>query len=255
MQETQGKNSAKERTVDLARLVQVLWKRVWLLILVTVLVGAAAFAGSKLFGTPRYSSNFTAYVNNRQSTMEGQTITNSGDITASRNLTYLYEEIIVSRSVLIDAAEACQLKVSYKQLRSMVETTVSEMAAIITVTVEAEDPQVAQQLATAIADAAPVHVERIVDGSSMRIVDAPVLPTAPVASGSVRTAILAAAVAFAVCAIIVILLDMVRDHVQTARELEERHGLTVVGVIPDMMQADKFTYGTYATAAKSPRRK
>lgn len=251
MQDIQGKNESRERTVDLLRLGQVLWKRAWIIILVAVLVGAVALVGSKLFMTPLYKSNFTAYVNNRQSTAEGQSVTNSGDITASRNLTYLYEEIIVSRTVLLDAAEDCGMTYSYSQLRSMVKTSVSTTAAIINVTVEAEDPRQAQQLAAAIAVTASEHVERIVDGSSMRIVDAPVLPTAPFAPNCFKIGLIGGLIALVVCALAVILFDVIVDKVNAPRELTERHGLAVMGVIPDMLQADKFTH----TAPVSGRRK
>ena len=250
MQEIQGKNGTKEHTVDMVRVAQVLWKRAWIIILVAVLVGVMVFVGTKLFVTPRYSSNFTAYVNNRQSTVEGQTITNSGDITASRNLTYLYEEIIVSRSVLLDAGMNCNLHYSYNQLRSMVKTSISNNAPIISVSVEAEDPQLAKQLAAAIAAAAPRHVERIVDGSSMRIVDAPILPSEPFAPNCFRAGMLGAAVALILTMAIVILFDMIVDKVDAPKELEIRHGLAVVGVIPDMMQADKYEHSTSASSAR-----
>ena len=250
MQEIHGKNNTKEYTVDMRRVLQVLWKRAWIIILVAILVGVGVFVGAKLFVMPRYSSSFTAYVNNRHSTLEGQGSTSSSDISASRNLTYLYEEIIVSRSVLTDAALNCNLNYSYNQLRSMVKTSVSSNAPIITVSVEARDPQQAQQLAEAIAAASPRHVERIVDGSSMRIVDSPVLPMEPFAPNSVRSGMLGAAVALILTIAIVILFDMIVDKVDAPKELEDRHGLAVVGVIPDMVQADKYEHSTASSARR-----
>lgn len=251
MQEIRENNVSKERTVDMLRLAQVIWKRAWIIILVAVLVGAAVFAGAKMFGTPRYRSNFTAYVNNRQGTAEGQNITNSSDISASRNLTYLYAEIIVSRSVLLDAAQACGLDYTYGELHDMVKTSVSDTAAIINVVVETEDPVEAQQLAAAIAAAAAKHVERIVDGSSMRIVDAPVLPNVPFAPNSRRVGLLGGLIALVVCVVFVILFDVIVDKVGAPKELTERHGLPVMGVIPDMEQADKVGYGV---STSTPRR-
>ena len=58
-------------------------------------------------------------------------------------------------------------------------------------------------------------------------------------------------IALVVCALAVILFDVIVDKVNAPRELTERHGLAVMGVIPDMLQADKFTH----TAPVSGRRK
>lgn len=228
-----------ERSIDLTRLVLVLLKRAWLLVLVAVLCAGMIFAFSKIFITPMYRSSFTAYVNNRINTTEGQNSTSSSDLTASKTLTYLYQNIILSRSVLMDAAEKCGINDSYATLRENVSTSVASNAAMISVSVDAADPQKAERLAAAIAEVAPVHVARVVDGSSMRIVDYPVLPQGPFAPNSMRLAGLGFMVALLVGAVLVILSDIIVDKVDSAKEMEERYSIAVVGVIPDMAVADK----------------
>lgn len=251
MQEKQMKTAViAERSIDIVRLVQVLFKRSWLILLVAVLCSVVIFSCSKLFVAPSYRSSFTAYVNNRINTVEGQDMTSTSDISASRSLTYLYQEIILSRSVLMDAAAACGMEAPYASLIKRVSTSVATNAAIISVSVEADSPQEAERLASAIAEVAPEHVARVVDGSSMRIVDYPVLPTKPFAPNSWQHACVGFVVALAVMAAAVILMDVIVDKVESPREMEERYGITVVGVIPDMAQADK-----YVPQAEKPRRK
>ena len=250
MQITQKKNvRPAERSVDIVRLLRVLMKRIWIILLVSVLCSIVAFSYAKLFVTPVYRSSFTAYVNNRMTTTEGQSNMTSSDITASRNLTYLYQEIILSRSVLMDAANACGVKKSYGALIKSVSTSVSTNAAIISVYVSAESPEEAEQLATAIASVAPDHVARVVDGSSMRIVDYPVKPGAPYAPNTMRYAVVGFVLALLITCLVVLLVDLVVDRVDAASEIEERYGITVIGVIPDMQQAEKYQY-----AAENPRR-
>lgn len=253
MQENNKKTAAsKDRSINMLRLMRALWKRVWLIVLITVLAGAATFICSKQLIAPSYRSYFTAYVNNRNSAVEGQSSTSSTDITASKNLTYLYQEIICSRSVLTDAAKACGLDSSYSALMGRVTTSVSENAAIIKVSVSAYSPEEAQKLADAIAEVAPMHIERIVEGSSMRIVDYPVLPTRPSAPNSSRNAAFGAIAALVITAVIVILIDLINDRVDSAAEVEERYGITVVGVIPDMLHADKLAGGNGGKHTRAP---
>ena len=252
MQNNQKNNVAyMERSIDIMRLLRVLLKRVWVILLVAVLCAVMVFGYAKLFIAPVYRSSFTAYVNNRMTTTEGQTNMTSSDISASRNLTYLYQEIIRSRSVLMDAAAACGLKESYKTLSENVTTSVSSNAAIISVYVSAETPEAAERLATAIAVAAPEHVARIVDGSSMRIVDNPVTPQKPYAPNAQRYALIGFFVTLLAGCVCVILFDVIVDKVASATEMEERYNIAVIGEIPDMQQAEKYQY----SAAEAPWRK
>lgn len=238
-----------EHGVDLVRLVQVLVKRAWVIILVSLLCGVVTYIASKTLITPTYRSVFTAYVNNRGSSSENQGSTSTSDLTASRSLTYLYQEIILSRSVLTDAASKCGLNYSYEALSEMVNTVVSDGAAIIAVGVYAEDPAVAAQLATAISEVAPDHVARVVEGSSMRIVDPPVQASAPYSPNNMQNAIMGFMLALLLSAVAMILLDMVIDKVHSPKEVEDRYGVVVVGIIPDLVQAEKRNevYGTEKT--------
>lgn len=225
-------------TIDLWRVVQILWKRLWILIFAAVVVGTATLAYTSVFVVPTYRASFTAYVNNRLNT-DGAGSTSTSDLNASIGLTYLYAEIVESRSVLVDAAELCGLNYSYSQLSQMVNTSSTENAALITVSVEAEDPALAAQLAEAISLTAPEHVARVVDGSSMRIVDSPVQPKSPYAPNTFQNTILGAIIGFAVTALIAIIVDLVYDRVQSSEDLETRYNLVVIGRIPDMEKAEK----------------
>ena len=250
MHENQKRNRMNvEQTVDLLRLLRALLKRAWVIILVSALCAVVVFGYTKLFVTPTYRSSFTAYVNNRITNAEGQSSMSSADISASRGLTYLYQEIILSRSVLLDAAAKCGLQTTYSELLKKISTTVSENAAIITVYVKSESPDEAEQLATAIADVAPDHVARVVDGSSMRVVDYPVKPTAPYAPNSYRYAAVGFVITLLAGCLCTIIFDLIVDRVDSPTELEDRYNITVIGIIPDMQQADKYN------AAETSRRK
>lgn len=228
-----------ERGIDLLRLIRVLWKWKFVIVAVALIAGIVSFVYSQMFIAPSYRSSFTAYVNNRLNTTENQNITSSSDLSASRSLAYLYQDIITSRSVLTEAAESCGLDYTYQELWEMVSTSVADSTALISVYVEMEDPQAATELATAIAEVAPEHVARVVDGSSMRIVDSPVKPQGAYAPNSWNNALNCALIALCVSAILAIVLDLVFDKVQSGREMEERYGIVVVGYIPDLAQADR----------------
>ncbi len=229
----------EEREIDILRLLQIMWKRAWLIVLVTVIFAVGAFVYSAFFITPTYRSDFTAYVDNRVTTTETGGMTTTSDLSASIYLTYMYEKILTSRSVLNDAAAQCGLDLSYNSLKNMVSTSVTEDTALITVTVVAADPQQSKDLAAAIADVAPAHVARMKEGSSMRILDEPVLPSAPYAPDDAKNAVLGAAIGFVLITALVLVIDLVNDIVRGAEELEGRYDVVVIGNIPDLATANK----------------
>lgn len=181
-------NNVGERGIEIFRLLRVLWKWKFLILAVAMLAGIIGHIYSEAFITPVYRSSFTAYINNRMVNPESSQSVTSSDLTTSKNLAYVYKDIIVSRSVLLSAAEQCDLDYSYGTLSDMVTTSIANNTAMVTVSVSAEDPAIATQLAAAIAQTAPEHVARVVDGSSMRILDNPVQPTNPYAPDSMRNA-------------------------------------------------------------------
>lgn len=238
MNEWQNNNpQQEERKINLTRLALVLLKNAWVIAIITLIFGIAAYIYSACFIAPTYRSSFTAYVDSRGENLESSTTT-SADLTASAKLTYLYQDIILSRSVLLDAAELCGADYGYVTLKNMVTISVDTNSALITVTVSDTDPAQATQLAAAIAQVAPSHVARIREGSAMRILDEPVQPIHKSAPSNTQNAIKGALIGFVLSAVLVIVVDLLNDKVRDAEELESRHGLITIGVIPDLATAD-----------------
>jgi len=247
-----------EREIDVARLLQILLKRAWLIIAVAFVCCIATYLYSANLIAPTYRSDFTAYVDNRvAASTEGNGSTTTSDLNASIYLTYLYEDIIVSRSVLNDAADSCGLNYSYNQLKNMVSTSIAEDAALITVYVVSKDPLESMKLATAIADVAPGHVARMKEGSSMRILDEPILPDGQYAPHNAKNALLGAVIGFAISVVFVLVLDLTNDKVRNADELELRYNIVAIGVIPDLAASDgsenHYSYGRYGKAGKAKK--
>lgn len=246
MQEQQM-NEKEGLTIDLSRVVQALLKWAWVIVAAALIFGLVAWIFSATMITPTYRSGFTAYVNNKQTTTSGSTTTS--DLNASIALAYVYGEIIQSRTVLSEAAEKCGLDYSYKNMSGKVSISVSNTTAIINVYVEDTSPETAMALAAAIADVAPDHVARVVDNSSMRIVDEPILSTSQYAPNNGTNALIGALLGILAAVAVVIVLEVLNDYVQSGEELEKRYGVIAIGVIPDMEQAEKIhsNYG-YARA-------
>jgi capsular polysaccharide biosynthesis protein len=206
-----------------------------------VIFAAGTFIVSSTLITPVYRSGFITYVNNKLE------ISNSGnttvsDLNASYALAYTYESIITSRSVITESVELCKQNGTYPVgdgVAYRISTSVAEKAPIISVYVETPDADFARDLATAIAQVAPKHVERVVEGSSMRIVDEPIRPNSPSAPNNLQNALFGAVVGFLLACLAVIALEFYLDKVQSTEDLERRYDIPALGTIPDMDQAKR----------------
>lgn len=155
----QKKETVEE--IDLIPLFKAVVSKWWLIVIFAVVLGMVSYFVTDTFVTPTYRSGFTAYVNNRSGvTANGTEAAGSkklttSDITASQSLVKTYSKIILSRSVLTEAASKANLNYTPSQLSKMVSTNTEDETEVIGVYVTAEDPKVAAQLASAIADVAP----------------------------------------------------------------------------------------------------
>lgn len=242
-QKTHKIKSAGKREIDLMSMAKAVWKKLWLVILIAAVAGGLTYAGTKMFIKPIYRSSFTAYVNNKKEVDMGSL--SSSDITASKSLARSYAEIITSRNVLSASAKTLNLEISDKALKKMVSTTISNETEIISVNVDTTSPELSYRLASAVVFNSLKYMPTIVEGSSMKIIDAPYYPTGIYSPSYIKLTIVGALAGFLITALIICIRQLLNDKVQTESELSEHYTIPVVGVIPDMINESKNKEGYY----------
>lgn len=229
--------SVGKKEIDLVLMAKAIWKKLWLVILAAVLVGGLAFIGTKLFIKPVYRSSFTAYVNNKKE-VDLNSLT-AQDIAASKSLAHTFEEVIKSKSVLVKAAESIDLNYSYSQLSKMISTSISNETEIITVSADTGEPELSYKLADAVREYSLAYTAEIIEGSSMKIIDYPEVPGGIYSPSYSRFAIIGALAGFLISALIICIRQYFNDRIQDEVELAEHYTLAIIGVIPDILNADK----------------
>ena len=242
-----------ELVIDLVPIFKALRKHIILILLVTLIFGAATWVGTHMFITPTYRTSFRVYVNNSQDTSEKTSITSS-DLSASRSLANTYAEIINGRTVLTKAAEMTGIFSGYGAVKNMVNVNTSSTTEIITVSVTTNSPDISLKLAENIIVMAEEQVAGIVDGSSMRVIDEPYLPTSIYSPHYNRDAVTGAVIGMLLTILIIALIEILDTRVRNEDSLEERYGIAILGSIPNQESARKsggsyYAYG-YARADK-----
>ena len=172
-----NRNKTDYYEIDLLRLAGALWKKLWLIVLVTLLCGALAFGYTFFLVTPLYKATAMMYVNNSAISVGSAKVSiSAGDLAASQSLVDTYTVILKTRGTLNEVISRTGVPYSYQQLTKMVQAEAVNSTEVFSIDVTSPDPQEAELIANAIADILPDRIADIVEGSSVKIVDYAIVP-------------------------------------------------------------------------------
>lgn len=240
--------------INLGRLLKDIVHRLWLIILVGAIFGAAAFGSTKLLIKPIYRCGFTAYVNNKQVQKSTDYLTSS-DVTASQQIVQTYSKILSSSRILTESAKSIGMDPDYNRLKTKVSTEIQDETEIISVYVTDTDPMTAYKFAEAIATTAPGHMADIVEGSSMKIVDYPEYNNQRYAPSYFRYGLIGFFVGVLLVIVWLVIRFLLDDTVKSESDIENRFPIPILGVIPDASRANEknssYYYNYYEYEQKS----
>ena len=143
--------------IDLVALFYLLWGHMLQIIACVIVGGAAAFAYTYFMVTPLYQATSKMYV----ASATYNSIVDIYDMQLGSQLALDYEQLILSRPLMEDVAEALELDVKPEAIASLVNVYNPEDTRIITITVTCPDPQLAADLANEIAYQAGIYLPRM----------------------------------------------------------------------------------------------
>lgn len=233
----------EEVTIDLLELLQQLWSKAWLLILVTILGGAAALGITAGLITPLYQSTTKIYVMNQQSE---ENLTYS-DMQLGTQLTSDYAVLVTSRPVIEETIQVLGLNRTYEQAADMVSVSNEEGTRILSITVTSTSPEVAQQMANQVRESAAEHIQEVMGIEAVNTVEEANYPDHPSSPSYSRNLVLGALVGFVLAAAFVVIRYLLDDTIHTPEDVEKYLELSVLGTLP-LIEGEK-------TGKKSGKRK
>lgn len=254
MNENENLLENNEIEIDLQRLIGAVWRKLWLIIICAVLGAAIAFGITRYFVTPMYQASSLFYVNNNDVSVGDSSLSiSSGDITASKTLVASYIVILRSRTSLEEVIDYAGVNMSATQLRTMLTATSVSGTEIFQVVVKNPDPEMAERLANAIAHVLPERIGSIIEGTSAKVVDTAVRPSAPSSpsySGNISKGFL---VGFVLSALLVALRELFDITIRSEEDIAQACTHPILVSVPDMAapsRGGKYYYG-YGASHKS----
>ena len=214
--------------MTLLELLQLLRKKLWLIILMPILFGLVA--AGVCWGTMSndYTAEVSLYVLSKSSTTTTGTVSSS-DMTASQ---YLANDIsVMAKSDRVINATAKSLGVDNLNGYTVAVDN-STTNRVITLKVTGKNPESAAKVADALAkQTATVSVE-VMNLEAVNIVDDAQVPSTPSGPNRPMYTLVAILAGLFIAIAIVVLLDMVDTSIKSDEEAEELLGLPVLGRMP-----------------------
>ena len=251
---------SKEKTIDLGKILLVIWDKIIWVVLATVILALAGYLITKLTWKPTYTSEVQLYTVMSSSGEQVTEVTTS-QITIRRNVATLYVKAIKksdSLKEMVDELRAGGFDITTNKLGSVLNVYIDNDAAeVIHVRAKTADPELSLRICEIVGDKAAKLVQDAYIGCTVATFNHPVLALSPDRPNTVRNAVIGGLVGLVVSIGIIIAIYMFDRTIKTGDELESLTGVRYLGDIPDINESfkgSKYEYG-YGHRAKSQSNK
>ncbi|MGG0744656.1 Wzz/FepE/Etk N-terminal domain-containing protein [Priestia megaterium] len=229
-----------EETISLRDLFQVLRKRIWLIILITIISATISAIISFFVLTPVYQTSTQILVNQAKSE---QQLYNVGAVQTNVQLISTYNDIIKSPAVLDKVIDQLNLDSSAQGLSGKIQVTSSENSQVAQITVQDTNAKRATQIANATASVFQKEIPKIMNVDNVSILSKADLTASksPVKPQPVLNVAIAVVVGLVLGIGLSFLLEYLDNTIKTEQDIENILGLPVMGVITNIKDVPKAT--------------
>lgn len=216
-----------EMEIDLLELFQVLLQKAWVIILCMVIGAGLAFGGTKMLLTPKYSASSQIYILTKTTS-----VTSLADIQMGAQLTVDFEVLAKSRPVVEEVIDELNLDYTYEELVGMITTQNPSDTRILKMTVENEDPNLAKEIANAMAEVTAERVAYIMNTDKPKIVEEAVTPEKPSSPSTVKNTALGGILGAVLAMGIIVIIYLMNDTIQTEEDVRKYLDLNTLAALP-----------------------
>lgn len=221
--------------ISLQEIFMILWSKVVIIVLCTVIGGIAAFGVSNYVIDPTFTSRVSMYVNNNPNAET--TVANINDINTSQKLVSTYIEILKSDNVLSKVCEATGLEYTAADVRKMMSASAVNGTEIFEVKVTAKDSEEAALIANTIAELAPEEIIRVVKAGSVELIDQAVPAKGPSSPNVLLNTLIGFMLGGVLSVLGVLVAAMLDNRVKDEEDLKKYYDMPILGAIPDLESA------------------
>ena len=181
---------------------------------------------------PMYKSYTSVILVNEDSNNNLSTI--NSELQANNTLVSTYSQIVKSRKVLTKVINNLNLDYTYAELNSAVNVSGIDDTSIIRIEVSNPDNKEAAKIANEVARVFMIEVQKIYHLDNVSVVDKAVVSSSPYNVNIIKDNVIYLAIGLVLSFGIVFIFFYFDTTIKSTEEIEEKYGLTVLGVIPEV---------------------
>lgn len=157
----------------------------------------------------------------------------NSELQANNTLVSTYSQIVKSRKVVSKVINNLKLDYTYKELYERINVSSIDDTSIIKIEVADPDSELSAKIANEVARVFMVEVQKFYHLDNVSVVDKAVIVDKPYNVNFIKDNIIYLAIGIVVSFGIIFIFFYFDTTIKTSEEIEEKFGLTVLGVIPD----------------------
>ena len=220
--------------LDLKELFNIFWSRKVYIAIITAIFFVVGIIYTYIFVTPDYESTTTIILAKSSETTTGDTETiTTTDLTLNQKLVSTYSELIKSKNILNDVINHLQINKTVAGLRSAITVSAVKDTDLIQIKVKDAEPEIAQTIASEIAD---VFIEKVANGvykiNNVQVWDKAEVPTSPYNINHMKDLIIFIFIGVVFSAVYALIANMLDTTVKSKEDIEKKLGVSVLTAIP-----------------------
>ncbi|BAU28090.1 capsular exopolysaccharide synthesis family protein [Aneurinibacillus soli] len=231
------KENTDHTAIDLRQLLSIILKRLWIIVLLTVVTTVTAACISLFYLTPIYEAKALLLVNNTQPNK----ITMVRDVERDLKLVDTYAELMKSRSVMTQAIIQMKSKMSPQQLTNKVTVNRLNTSQLISITVMDQRHEEAVRIVNTLAEVSQKQVNGLMKEDNLHIIELAYVEDHPIPAKPkpLINTLIGLLVGLLAGVAICLLLEYWDDTINAAGDIEKTTGLPVLAVIPKIKSLNK----------------
>ena len=180
---------------------------------------------------PLYKSNTSVILVSENTTNLG---TINSELQANNTLVSTYSQIVKSRKVINKVINNLNLDYTYKELNERITVSSVDDTAIIKIEVADPDNEIAAKIANEVASVFMIEVQKFYHLDNVSVVDKAVPVENAYNVNFIKDNVIYLAIGLVLSFSVIFIFFYFDTTIKTSDEIEEKYGLTVLGVIPEI---------------------
>ena len=216
----------------------ILRKRLWLVILLTIVSVVVSGIVSYYVLEPEYQTFTTLMVGKPKDYQNVDNKLEYNELLLNQKLVSTYGEIVKTRAVTDEVIEKLNLDMGYKEFKEKVNVNLVKDTEIIKLEVTDRNPELAAKIANETALVFMKNIKEIMMVENVQVIDEAQIPESPIKPRPKLNMAISGVLGFMIGIFLIFLLEYLDNTIKTPEDVERYLDLPIIGTIP-MVEKNK----------------